>query len=205
MVPNNVKSRIAWLGQWLRGELNRLKLRQLRTVAAGLILAVAGLFGGLDTVDTGPTVFAADEAHSDGEFTLTVARATVVDELRAGRRTIAPAQPGFRYLGVVSTVRNDGTIPGRLLGEMQLRDQPQSTSVGVFRLTDGSPIAQLGPGLEENLVFVWRVPDSAIHPDLHVTLRVAQKRFAELLVTYGKDWVDSSTDYAEITLPVTIK
>lgn len=194
--------RIAALGRWLRGELKRLKLRHLRSVAAGLILAVAGLFGGLDTVESGRTVFAANEPHSDGQYTLTVARATVVDELRAGRRTIAPAQPGLRYLGVVSTVRNDGTIPGRLYGELRLVGQPQSAPVGVFRLADGSPITQLGPGLEETLVFAWRIPDSAIRPE--VTLRVARKRFTELLVTYGKNWVDSPTDYAEITLPVTI-
>lgn len=205
MAPNKVTQRFSTLGPWLRGELKRRKLRQLRTFTAGVILAVAGLFGGLDTVDAGPSVFAADEAHSDGEFTLTIARASVVNELRAGRRIIAPAQPGHRYLGVVSTVRNDGTIPGRLIGELQLRDQPQSTSVGVFRMIDGSPITQLGPGLEEQLVFVWRIPDSAIHPDLTVTLRVTQKRFTELLVTYGRDWVDSSSDYAEITLPVTVK
>ncbi|OBH19374.1 hypothetical protein EHH44_08000 [Mycolicibacter terrae] len=205
MAPNNFEHRTASLGRWLRGELSRLKLGQLRSVAAGLILAVAGFFGGLDTVDSGPTVFAADEPHSDGQYTLTVVRATVVDELRAGRRLMAPAQPGLRYLGVVSTVRNDGTIPGRLLGELQLVGQPQSTPVGVFRLADGAPATQLGPGLEDKLVFVWRIPDSAIHPDLEVTLRVPQKRFTELLVTYGRNWVDSPTDYAEITLPVTVK
>lgn len=197
--------RIASLGRWLRGELSRLKLRQLRTVAAGLILAVAGLFGGLDTVESGPTVFAADEPHSDGQYTLTVARATAVDELRAGRRIIAPAQAGQRYLGVVATVANDGTIPGRLTGELQLLEPPQSTAVGVFRLADGSPATQLGPGLEETLVFVWRIPDSAIHPGLDAKLRVARKRFTELLVTYGKDWIDSPADYAEITLPVTVR
>ncbi len=197
--------RTASLARRLAGELGRLKLRQLRSLAAGVILAVAGLFGGLDTVDTGPTVFAADQPHSDGQFTLTVARATAVDELRAGRRVVAPAQPGLRYLGVVSTVANDGTIPGRLVGELQLREPPQSTPVGVFRMADGSPITQLGPGLEENLVFVWRIPDDAIRPGLDVTLRVPQKRFTELLVTYGKDWVPSTTDYAEITLPVTVK
>lgn len=197
--------RIASAGQWLRGELGRLKLRQLRALAVGLILAAAGLFGGLDSVNTGPKLFAAEEAHSDGEFTLTIARATVVEEIRAGRRIVARAETGSRYLGVVGTVRNDGTIPGRLLGELQLRDQPHSSTVGVFRLADGSPISQLGPGLQEQLVFAWRIPDSAVHPDMEVTLRVTQKRFAELLVTYGRDWVDSANDYAEITLPVTVK
>jgi len=205
MAPNKVPLGGRALGPWLRGTVKRLKLRQLRMVTAGLILAVAGLFGGLDTVDAGPTVFAADESHSDGEFTLTIARASVVDELRAGRRIVAPAQPGLRYLGVVSTVRNDGTIPGRLIGELQLRNQPDSSSVGVFRMADGSPITQLGPGLQEQLVFVWRIPDSAVRPDLQVTLRVTQKRFTELLVTYGHDWVDSGSDYAEITLPVTVR
>ncbi|MEB3069252.1 hypothetical protein [[Mycobacterium] vasticus] len=190
---------------WLRGEFGRLKLKQLRAVAAGLILAVAGLFGGLDTVNAGPTVFAADEPHSDGEFTLTVMRASVVDELRAGRRVVARAQPGRKFLGVVADVRNDGTIPGRLLGEMTLRDPDQNTSVGVFRIHDGSPATTLGPGLSEQLVFVWRVPEGEIHPDSEVTLRVTGKRFTELLVTYGRNWIDNPGDYAEITLPVTFR
>lgn len=197
--------RITSFTGWLRGEFGRLKLKQLRAAAAGLILAVAGLFGGLDTVTAGTTVFAADEPHSDGEFTLTVMRASVVDELRAGRRIVAHAQPGLKFLGVVADVRNDGTIPGRLHGEMTLRDPAQNNSVGVFRIQDGSPATTLGPGLTEQLVFVWRVADSDIHPDSEVTLRVTGKKFTELLVSYGRDWIDSPTDYAEITLPVTFR
>ena len=197
--------RITSFTGWLRGEFGRLKLKQLRAVAAGLILAVAGLFGGLDTVNAGPKVFATDEPHSDGEFTLTVMRASVVDEVRAGRRIVAHAQPGQKFLGVVADVRNDGTIPGRLRGEMTLRDPAQNTTVGVFRIHDGSPATSLGPGLSEQLVFVWKVPDSDIHPDSEVTLRVTGKRFTELLVSYGRDWIDRPNDYAEITLPVTFR
>ncbi len=181
--------------------LARLKLRQLWQLGAAVILAIGALFGGLDTVDTKRESFHAGQPFSDGEFTLTVARATVLDEIRAGKRHVAPAEPGSRYLGVVTTIRNDGTIPGRLEDELELREPPQSQAVGVFRFADGSYMGHLGPGLTEKVAFVWKLPRSAIDPGANVTLRVWRKRFTELLVTYGRDWVNTMS-YAQIDLPV---
>jgi hypothetical protein len=126
----------------------------------------------------------------------------VVPEVRAGKSVLAPAKPGRAYVGVVATVRNDGTIPGSLANELDLRDQPDSQLVGVMRLADSSDIITLGPGLEEQLAFVWEVPDDALAAGDFATLRVWQKTFKQGFVIYGELWVDSVTEYGEVVVPV---
>ena len=95
------------VAQWLAG----LKLAQMQRVLLLLALVATAAFGGLDTVDKQVTPFEPGEEFSDGEFTLTIERARLVDELKG---TYASAKPGKVYLGVVATLRNDGTVPGRL-------------------------------------------------------------------------------------------
>jgi hypothetical protein len=157
--------------RWLAG----LSLRQWRNASIAAILAATALFGGLDTVDTKVIPFKPGEEFSDGEFTVTIVRASLVSELRGGGRVVGPPHPGQRYLGVVATLRNDGTVPGRLRTELDLRDQPNKKFVGVFRFADGSPVQTLGPGLTEQLVFTWLLPDTALSPGQTVTLRVWKK------------------------------
>jgi hypothetical protein len=178
------------------------QLRQWWKAAVAVVLAVAALFGGLDEVDTSSTAFAPGEAFSDGEFTVTVDRATAVAELRAGTTVLAPRKPDRRYLGVVATLRNDGTIPGTLARELDLRDQPDKEFVAVMRVADGSRVVTLGPGLQERLAFVWEVPADAVFPADAVTVRVWRKQFRQGIVTYGEQWVDSATDYGEVVVPV---
>jgi len=167
-----------------------------------VILGVTALFGGLDTVDTTVTDFKPGEAFSDGEFTITIDRASLASEVRAGSTLVAPAKPGRRYLGIVATVRNDGTIPGFLRNELDLRDQPDKEFRSAFRISDGSPISALGPGLTEQLAFLWELPENAVEPGDSVTVRVWKKQYRELLVTYGKAWLDSLTDYGQTVIPV---
>lgn len=167
------------------------------------ILAVTALFGGLDTVDTSVTEVKPGEEFSDGEFTLTIERATLVPEVRSGTSTLAAAKPGRRYLGVVATLRNDGSIPGKLTYEIDLRDQPDDEFVGVMRLADGSRILTLGPGLQEQLAFVWELPEDAVTVDDAVTLRVWRKQFKQGFAVYGELWVDTA-DYFQLALPVKV-
>ncbi|MDZ4268253.1 MAG: hypothetical protein U1D00_21615, partial [Mycobacterium sp.] len=178
------------------------ELRQWWKAGVAAILAMAALFGGLDTVNTSVTSFKPGEKFSDGEFTLTIDRARVVPDLRAGSRVLEPAKPGRAYLGVVATLRNDGTIPGRLASELDLRDQPDSEFVGVMRLSDSSHIVSLGAGLEEQLAFVWEVPEDALAAGDFATLRVWQKTFKQGFVIYGELWVESDTKYGEVVVPV---
>lgn len=168
-----------------------------------VVLAATALFGGLDSVDTGLTPFKPGEEFSDGEFTVKIERAALANELRGGGGIVGEAKPGHRYLGVVATLRNDGTVPGKLRNELELRDQPDKEFFGVWRFAGGSPIQTLGPGLTEQLVFTWLLPEDALSPGQTVTVRVWKKKYTQLMVTYGgKEWLDSQTDYGETVVPV---
>lgn len=175
----------------------------MRQIAVAAILAATALFGGLDSVATKVTAFTPGQEFSDGQFTVTVDRATLVSELRAGG-TQLPAKPGRRYLGVVADIRNDGTVPGKLEGELDLRDETGAQFVGASRMADGSRLGTLGPGLADQLAFVWEVPETAVKAGESVTLRLWQKQFEELRVTFGEAWVDSETDYGQVAVPVKV-
>jgi hypothetical protein len=102
---------------------------------------------------------------------------------------------------VVTTVHNDGTVPGRLRDQLDLRDVP-GEFFGAFRFRDGSAIQTLGPGLTEQLVFAWLVPESSARSLQSVTIRVWKKKYTQLMVTYGgKEWIDTD-NYGQIVVPV---
>lgn len=167
-----------------------------------VVLASTALFGGLDTVDTGVTTFKPGDEFSDGEFTVKVERATLIPEVRAGSRVIAKEKPGRRYLAVLAVVRNDGTVPGRLTKELDLRNEPDKVAVDPFRFSDASRIATIGPGLSEQIAFIWELPQDALSIGDSVTLRIWKKQFRQTMVTYGQAWLDSNTDYGETVVPV---
>ncbi|MBX7454316.1 hypothetical protein GR927_40600 [Mycolicibacterium sp. 3033] len=183
-----------------------LTLRPIRRwwqAALAAVLAVAALFGGLDTVDTSAEPFATGEDFSDGQYTVNIHGATLLPEVTGGRRTIGPVQPGKLYLGVTVTLTNDSTVPGRLRNELDLRDVPGKEFFGAWRVRDGSQIQTLGPGLTEKLAYLWVVPQNAIEPGETISVRVWKKQLKQLMVAYGgTEWLDSLTDYgvAEVTV-----
>jgi hypothetical protein len=187
----------------LRRWLAQRELRRLWKGALAAIVAVAALFGGLDTVNTGATPFQQGEAFDDGQYSVVVNGASVLREVQGGGRTIGPAKPGKRYLGVVVTLGNEGTVPGRLRNEIDLRDVPGKELLGVWRYRNGSSIQNLGPGLTEKLVYLWIIPEGAVTPGDTITLRVWKKSYRQLLVAYGgKEWLDSVTDYGVVDVVV---
>lgn len=183
--------------------LGKLGFQQIWQLALAAFLAATAAFGGLDTVDNKVIPIKAGQPFDDGEYTITIERASAVNELRAAK-VIEPAVPGKRFLGVLATLRNNGTIPGRLDGEIDVRGQPDAKFVQAYRYADGSMITTLGAGLTERLLFAWQLPQSALPPGVTVSLRVWRKQFRELATLYGKDWVDSVTEYGEIDLPVKV-
>lgn len=74
----------------------------------------------------------------------------------------ATAVFGGLYLGVVVDVRNDGTVPGKLEGELDLRGESDARYLGASRMADGTRIGTLGPGLADQLAFFWELPDTAV-------------------------------------------
>jgi hypothetical protein len=167
-----------------------------------VVLASTALFGGLDTVDTSVTTFKPGDEFSDGEFTVKVERATLVPELRAGSAVLAREKPGRRYLGVVAHIRNDGAIPGYLADEIDLRNQPEKIFVAAMRIGGGERFMTLGPGLADEIAFVWELPENALSVGDTVTLRVWKKQFKQRISTYGEGWTPSLTDYGETVVPV---
>ncbi|MDX1886180.1 hypothetical protein [Mycolicibacterium sp. 120270] len=177
----------------------RLTAPQTRRVALLLVLVATAAFGGLDTVNKQLTPFKPGEEFNDGQFTVTVERARLVDELKG---TYGSAKPGMKYLGVVTTLRNDGKVPGRLNKQLELRGVADAEFFGVFRLRDGSAIATLGPGLTEQLAFSWLLPDAVAESLDDVTIRVWKKTYTQLMVTYGgKEWINTD-NYGEVVVPV---
>lgn len=196
--PAPAPGRRALAQQWFA----QRRVSQWTKGAVVAILAVAALFGGLDRVDTRATAFAPGEEFSDGQFGVTLERARLIDKIESGGRVVAPAKPGRVYLGVVATLRNDGTVPGQLRDELDLRDVAGKEFYGVYRFRDSSPIINLGPGLTEQLVFMWHLPVGALTSDSEITIRVWKKAFRQLMVTYGgKEWLDTD-DYGVTKLVV---
>ena len=196
--PTVPEERTSRWRQWFVG----FKLAQTRRVILLLALIATAAFGGLDTVDKRVTPFNPGEEFSDGPFTLTIERARFANELKGGGGTMGPAKPGKVYLGVVATLRNDGTVPGGLRDELDLRDPKDTEFFGAFRFRDGSPIQTLGPGLTEQLAFTWLVPESAARSVQSATIRVWKKEFKQLMVTYGgKEWIETQ-NYGQIVVPV---
>ena len=112
--PAPVERTSRW-SQWFA----RLTAPQTRRVALLLVLVATAAFGGLDTVNKQVTPFKPGEEFNDGEYTVTVDRARLVDDLKG---PTARPKPGMKYLGVVTILRNDGTVPGRLRDQLDLRD-----------------------------------------------------------------------------------
>jgi hypothetical protein len=192
--PATVERAGRW-SQWFA----RLSAPQTRRVALLLVLVATAAFGGLDTVNKQVTPFNPGEEFNDGEYTVTVDRARLVDELKG---TYGNPKPGMKYLGVPTILRNDGTVPGRLRNQMDLRDVKGAEFFGAFRYRDGSAIQNLGPGLTEKLVFSWQVPDAVAGSLQSVTIRVWKKTYTQLKVTYGgKEWIDTD-NYGQIVVPL---
>ncbi|WP_234816346.1 hypothetical protein [Mycolicibacterium agri] len=183
---------------WLHW-FERLGSQKTRRAALLIVLVATAAFGGLDTVNKQVTPFNTGEEFNDGQYTVTIERARLVDELKG---TYGTPKPGKMYLGVVATLRNDGTVPGRLRNQLDLRDVEGKEFFGVFRLRDGSAVQTLGPSLTEQLVFAWLVPDDVARSLDSVTLRVWKKKYTQLMVTYGgKEWIDTDT-YGQVVVPV---
>jgi hypothetical protein len=179
-----------------------LGFKQMWQLVVVVVLAVTALFGGLDDVDTKVTLFEPGEDFSDGQYTLVVDRAALVDEIKQGTRVVLPENPGRHYLGLVARLTNDGTVPGNLIKEFDLVGHRDQRFVGAYRMADSTYNSSLGPGLTEDLAFFWELPETDLTAGESVTLRVWKKKFTELFVTYGKTFVDSETEYGEITVPV---
>jgi hypothetical protein len=184
------------LWRWVSG----WGFKEWRRVALVTVLAGTAAFGGLDTVNDHVTDISPGEQFNTGEFELTVQRATLVTEVRAGARVLYRQEPGSRYLGLVVTARNIGTLPGVVDKPIRLVDQPAAHVLAAMRLADGTIAGRLGPGLTDDIVLLWRLPENALAVGAQLPVRV-YKEVRKANITAGQAWVRGD-DYAQLTVPV---
>jgi hypothetical protein len=189
------------VGMRVRQWLSRWGFKQWRRVVVVVALACTAAFGGLDTVDTSITTVKPRDEFSNGEFTTTIERATLVRQVQAGDKVLYPEKQGRSYLGVLTRVRNDSTLPGRLGPTIELRDVPSSRFLAAMRFEDGSTVVDQGPGLTDQIGFMWELPQTALAVGDTVTLRI-WKQVQRLNATYGEGLVPSRTDYVQVVVPV---
>lgn len=181
-----------WISGW--------GVKEWRRVALTAVLAATAAFGGLDTVNDHITDIAPGEVFNTGEFEMTVQRATLVTEVRAGNRVLYAGKPGTRYLGLVITAHNIGTLPGVVDKPIRLIDQPAAEVLAAMRVADGTIAGRLGPGLTDEIVLLWRLPENALAVGGQLPVRV-YKEVRKASVTAGQAWVRGD-DYAQLTVPV---
>ena len=183
--------------QWLAG----WGLKEWRRAVLVTVLAATAAFGGLDTVNDKVTELKPGEQFNTGEFEMTVHRATLVNEVRAGKKVLYSPNPGTLYLGLVVTAHNIGTLPGVLDKPVQLVGLPAATTLAAIRMADGTLSGRLGPGLTDQVVLLWQVPEAALSVGDDLRVRI-MKEVRKLSATYGQGWVANPDNYAQLTVPV---
>jgi hypothetical protein len=183
--------------QWLAG----WGLKEWRRAALVTVLVATAAFGGLDTVNKQVTDLKVGEKFDTGRFQMTVQRATLLDEVRAGERVVIDKMPGRRFVALVVTVHNSSTLPGFMNKPVELFGLPDSEPHPVMRWADGTLTGALGPGLTDQVVLLWDVPATAISVGDELRVRI-WKEVTRLKATYGQGWVQSMTNYGLLTVPV---
>ncbi|MGU3501812.1 hypothetical protein [Mycobacterium sp. C31M] len=182
-----------WLAGW--------GFKEWRRAGLVAVLVATAAFGGLDTVDKKVTDIKAGEQFDTGRFEMTVLRATLVDEVRAGQRRLFAPKPGRRYLGLVVKVHNTSTLPGPVAQPVELVDQSDAIELAAVRLADGTLSMRLGPGLTDEVVLLWEVPADAVAVGAQLPLWIS-KEVRKINATVGQGWVPSMTDYAQLRVTV---
>lgn len=182
-----------WLSSW--------GFKEWRRAGLVAVLVATAAFGGLDTVNKQVTDIKPGEMFDTGRFDITVQRATLVDEVRAGTRVLFRQKPGRRYLGLVVTVRNHGSLPGILPGPVRIAGVPDLFPLPPMRLADGTLSVFLGPGLNDDVVLLWELPQDAAKVGSELAVHV-RKEVRKLSATYGQAWVSGPSTYGRLTVTV---
>jgi hypothetical protein len=179
----------------VRSWWNDLEFIQMwHVVAIVAVLATAG-FGGLDAVEKAPETFNVGQAFDNHEFSITVQRASLVKKL-AGNGFTLKERPGRSYLGVLVDVTNHGEGPDGVSSMFALPEvaDAQNTYLAsshdptALRMSDGTMLTVLQPGLTEKVALIWSVPDTAVAVGSTVTVEVPYRKYGQGYVIYGAGW-----------------
>lgn len=147
---------------------------------AAVVLAVAGLFGGLEERSDAAAVppVAIGEAVDAGPWRISVERAFTIDELDGQYLTDEEAN---HFFGLVATVTVIDDRPHTLFSPalrlqdvdgLRREDDGVLVQPRVLRFDDASPTA-LNPGVTEQVVYLWEQAGSASVPS-EVTIEVLE-------------------------------
>lgn len=195
--PHGVVGRLtAWVRSWWQ-DLEFVQMWHVVAVAA--ILTTAG-FGGLDQVEKTPQTFTVGQPFDNNEFTFTVHSASLHKQIVIGTTVVAKEKPGRMYLAVAADVTNDQDYPdaaGRMVKLLNVPDAQNPFTGGkygpsAYRLSDGTEMGLLQPGLTEKVAIVWSVPNT-VAPGATVSVELPYQVFSRGFVIYGEGWVDGNT------------
>jgi hypothetical protein len=183
--------------QWLAG----WGLKEWRRAVLVTVLVATAAFGGLDTVNKKVVDIKPGEMFDTGRFEITVQRASLMKEIKAGDRRLFQEKAGRRYLGLITTVKNTSTLPGNVYNPFELPGQPDARFNSSARFADGTIQVALGPGLTDEIVLVWDLPENAMSVGDDLSVRIL-KESRKHNATYGQGWVRSEDEYGRLTVPV---
>jgi hypothetical protein len=178
--------------------------------AAAVVLAVAGLFGGLEERSDAATVPPVEigEAVDAGPWRISVERAFTIDELEGEYLTDEEAN---HFFGLVATVTVIDDRPNQLFARALHLVDVEGLSLDfdgdglahprVLRFDDASPAA-LNPGVTEQVVYLWEQAKSASVPS-EVTIEVLEPNRRRNSLWFTLEWFyEELTPVGAVTVPV---
>jgi hypothetical protein len=177
---------------------------------AAVVLAVAGLFGGLeerrDATAAIPPI-ALGEAVDAGPWRISVERAFTIDELDGEYLSDEEANHWFGLVATVTVIDDEPNeafaFSLQLAGAEGLAEQADGRidEPAVVRFDDASPLA-LNPGITEQVVYLWEQSKSAAVPAT-VTVEVLEpKRRRDSLSDELRWFYSETTTVGAVSVPV---
>jgi hypothetical protein len=199
--PPDLRARARSSGSRVARRVLDQPLRRLGVVGVAVLLAATAAFGGLEEqTDDGPEVLVAGTVVAVAPFELTVQRVVWTTDLPGQRLS----EPGNRWLGVVTTVRNtsDSGVLGPVLREaLTLDDVPGLVAApgdrgvpasAVALLVDGSELSPVQPGLTYEVAFLFE-QDGGTPPPTTATVRLQQHSWRRSSLDPTVAWRDPAT------------
>jgi hypothetical protein len=185
--------------------LDKVSTRHWILFAGAVLLAIAGLFGGLATVhkeEPELPMLSVGEEYAGAQFSVAVQKLELMD--------IAPdysfeADEGNEYLVATITLTNNWVETTTAIKDaiaLEFLDKEHSAAERTFLVSDSTPLPQAQPGLPIDVGVVWQVPRGSIADDHMVQVSIMEATLnTKTVLTYGDRW-DDPLPVALVELPV---